>query len=112
METIDVSKFRVSSLSFEFHEAKTWGPAAEQKPAHWSAKARLHKTGQRYEGINDIDIVVNDEIATEIMKIMVPIMVQQAALAAEKLASEAKELAKQVGECCLLSLNDKKKDEL
>ena len=104
MEAKTIIGLQVNSLNFSHHDAYNWGPKETHKPEHWTATAVLAAKGDKYDGLQNVTLEIGPEIASEIMRLLVPVMVQQASNAAQKLADQAKALTQEVGECCLMSL--------
>ncbi len=95
----DVSKLKLVSFSFS-------QPHWDNPKNEWKAEVKFSRSGGKSysEGIKEVNLSVNSDVANEMMRFLMPIITQQASNEAQKLADEAKALAIAVGDTTLKSL--------
>lgn len=97
----EIKGMKLNRLSFECSNYNDKGDYTNVK--RWKATASLEGSGNS-SGFRSVDLKLDETIASEIMRLLMPTVVKQASDAAQAMADEAKQLAAAVGEAAIKSL--------
>jgi len=91
----ELSGLHVHRLSFE---SKSYYDSTEG----FTGKASFRAMNGSYNGMKEVELELPPAMAGEIMRLLAPVLAQQAAVSAQKLADQAKELANEVSRNILM----------
>lgn len=94
----ELEGLKLTSLRFEYD---SWDKKG------WTASARLSERDGS-SGVKDIEIQLDDSIASKLIVLLAPIIVEHASNSAQKLADQAKKLVTELGEKIQQAVEDKK----
>lgn len=96
----DVKGMACKSLHFQLHEYGEFNGS-------WTATAELYQRGgNTWSGVKDITLKLDETVATEIMRLLNPILLAKASKAAQDLADEAKAVANALTDTVQTAIED------